>query len=213
MFVDKTIRLINISLHQIVIIGMDNRTTHTAIAREVTMDNLNDLNQCHCGYKVHIYNYKSLSHYQSIISVLFIKIHCCIQLILCFNLSYKIIHPLYFYQSKDKSAKLFPAKYIRKHWGDVVKDLTAEGIKAEGVTMLVHCKVCTKMAIDDLLHYMITMASILDVKINVLGCKTPVYDCNNWIQSLMGEPSVLQLQNGFLLGCLFVQIINILITI
>jgi len=58
----------------------------------------------------------------------------------------------------------------------------------------VNQKVCTKMAIDDLFHYTTTMASILDVKINVLGCETPVYDCNDWIQSLIGELSDLQIQ-------------------
>ena len=65
---------------------------------------------------------------------------------------------------------------MKKHWGDAVTGLTVEEVEAEGVTMLVHRKVCTKMAIDDLSRYTNTMASILDVKINVLGCETPVYD-------------------------------------
>ena len=95
---------------------------------------------------------------------------------IAFNLLKKIIHPLYFYQSKDKSATLFPVEYIKKHWGDVVKGLTVEEDEAKGATMLVHQKVCTKMAIDDLSNYMTTMASILDVEIDVLGCETPVYN-------------------------------------
>jgi len=93
---------------------------------------------------------------------------------------------------------------MKKHWGDAVKGLTVEELDAEGATMLVHRKVCTKMAIDDLSLYTNTMASILDVKINVLGCETPVYDRNNWIQSLMGEPSDLQIQK-WIFAWLFVR--------
>jgi len=48
----------------------------------------------------------------------------------------KIIHPLCFYQCKDKTAKLFPVKYIKKHWGDILKGLFVEEIDAKGATML-----------------------------------------------------------------------------
>ena len=50
------------------------------------------------------------------------------------------------------------------------------------------------MANDDLSLYTGSMANILNVKRDLLGSEAPVFDQNGWNQSLLMDPSNLQIQ-------------------
>ena len=102
--------------------------------------------------------------------------------------------PEYFYQKGDKSATLNPIEYIKKTRGALVSHMSIEELQVEASTMLLLRKSCTNMAVEDLSIYTSTMASILDVKCDLLGCEAPVLDRKEWIQSIIEQPSNLQIQ-------------------
>ena len=72
--------------------------------------------------------------------------------------------------------------------------MSIEQLQVEASTMLLLRKSCTNMAVEDLSVYTSTIASILDVKRNLLGCEAPVLDRKDWIQSISEQPSDLQIQ-------------------
>jgi len=85
-------------------------------------------------------------------------------------------------------------EYIKNNWGEKVSNLSNEELQVEVSTMVMHRKACTRMAVDDLSNYTSAMAKILDVKQHTHGYESPVMDRNEWIQSLMENPSELQIQ-------------------
>ena len=93
-----------------------------------------------------------------------------------------------------KGATLEPEQYIRKTWGDRVAKLSNDEIRVEAATMVLLRKACSQMAFEDLSMYTSTMASILNVKRNILGCDSPVLDRKDWVQSLLDDSSSLQIQ-------------------
>lgn len=82
--------------------------------------------------------------------------------------------------------------------------MSNEELNVEISTMLLLRKSCTKMALDDLAIYTASMASILNVKSTILGCESPVLDRNDWIQSIIENPSDLQIQK-WIFAWLFVR--------
>ena len=106
----------------------------------------------------------------------------------------KIIVPNYFCQNKDKLITYNPVEFIQHNWEDRVNTMSIEELNIEASTMLMHQKACTKLAVEDLSIYTSTMATLLGVKIKTLGNESPVYDRNDWMESLMGDPSSIQLQ-------------------
>lgn len=67
-------------------------------------------------------------------------------------------------------------------------------LKLEDFTMVNLHIDCAKMIIEDLSMYTSMMASILDVKMTLVGCKAPVQNRNDWNNSLTSDNSSLQLQ-------------------
>lgn len=87
-----------------------------------------------------------------------------------------------------------PVGYIRRNWGDAYKSWSDEVLQVEAYTMLLLRSECSRMAVDDLSSYTRMMATILEVKRNLMGCDGPVLDRNDWNQSLLSNPSKIQLQ-------------------
>ena len=87
-----------------------------------------------------------------------------------------------------------PIEYIKKNWGDYGARLTFEELKVESGIMLLLRKTCSTLAIEDLANYTQRMASILNVKRTISGCEQPVLDRKGWINSIIEDPSNLQLE-------------------
>ena len=104
------------------------------------------------------------------------------------------IVPNYFYHIGSRSAALQPEIYMRKHWGDFVQGMTTDKLQYEATTMIKLRKDCTKMALENLSEYTGAMASILNVKRTIVGCEAPVLDRDDWIESLVDNPTNEQLQ-------------------
>ena len=109
-------------------------------------------------------------------------------------IGYKTIVPTYFYNHSDLSASLYPVDYIKNNWGDKLIGLSEREIKFEAATMMHLQRNCTKLAGEDLLLYTGMMASILGVTRNLLGCEALVHNRKEWMQSLIENPTSLQLQ-------------------
>jgi len=107
---------------------------------------------------------------------------------------YQIIIPQYFYPSGHRKSSQHAIDYIEKHWGKKLEGMSKEQLRFEATTMLNIQNECSKLATEDLSLYTGTMARILDVKRTVLGCENPVLDRYGWIQSLVEDPSSIQLQ-------------------
>jgi len=116
----------------------------------------------------------------------------------------KVIVPQYFYHLGDKSASVLHIDYIRNNWGDKGKNMSLKELKIEASSMITLQKACNKYANDDLSMYTSTMAAILDVKCKVLGCEQPVHDRHAWIQSVVDDPSNLQIEK-WIFAWLYVQ--------
>ena len=72
--------------------------------------------------------------------------------------------------------------------------MSSEELRAESATMVWLRKSCTNLANEDLSLYTSTMASILNVRQNLLGCESPVLNRDDWIKSIVDNPSDLSIQ-------------------
>ena len=87
-----------------------------------------------------------------------------------------------------------PLEYIGKNWDTFTSNLSTNELRFEASTMITLRKDCSRQARDDLSRYTGAIASILNVKQNLVGCEAPVLDRDGWIGSLKQNPTNEQLQ-------------------